>query len=289
MKKTMAAWILVLVLACVSLGAMADMPAQDRVGNPISLPETVEKIISLAPSTTEVIVDLGMADKLVAVDTYSIYVEGVPEGLPAFDMMAPDMEQIIALAPDVVFITGMSLVDGNDPFAVLADNGIVAAYINSSNSIDAILEDTLFIGQVVGNEEGAQALNDALTSQIDALRVQTDEPVAVYFEIGFPYSLGADTFINEMIEILGGKNIFADEAGYITVSDEAVIAAAPAVIFTNADWNPEAVQEILDRAGWDTIPAVADGKVYLIDGNASSRPNHRIVTALEEMAAALAE
>lgn len=289
MKRTVTAWILALVLLLVCLPALADMPTEDRAGNPIELPAQVETIISLAPSITRVIVDIGMAEKLVAVDSYSAAIEGVPEGLPAFEMMTPDMEQIIAIAPDLVLVSGMSLSGGNDPFTVLPENGICVAYIPSSGSIAAILEDTLFIGRVTGNEAAAQGLNDALEGAIERLRAQTDEPVPVFFEISFPYSLGSGTFLNEMIEILGGVNIFADQEGWITVSDEAVIAAAPEIIFTNADWAEDAVAEILARDGWESIPAVKNEKVFLIEGDASSQPNHRIVLALEEMGKAFAE
>lgn len=286
MKRTVAAWILALAILLICLPGLADMPSEDRAGNPIAIPAQVDTIVSLAPSITRVIADIGMAEKLVAIDIYSVGIEGVPEGLPAFEIMTPDLERIIALAPDLVLVSGMSLAGGDDPFAVLAENDICVAYIPSSGSIAGILQDTLFIGQAAGNEDGAQALNDTLEAAIESLRVQTDEPVPVFFEISFPYSLGSDTFLNEMIEILGGANIFADQAGWITVSDEAVIAAAPEIIFTNADWMEDPVGAILARDGWESIPAVENERVYLIEGDASSQPNHRIIIALEEMAKA---
>lgn len=285
MKKTWIIWLLALVLAIACVPATAEAPVQDRAGNAITLPETVETVISLAPSITQVIADLGMAEKLVAVDTYSAGTEGVSDALPAFDMMTPDMEQIIALAPDVVLVSGMSLVEG-DPFAQLADAGICVVFIPSSNSIAGILEDNLFIGRIVGDEAEAQGLNDALTAAIDKLRVETDEPVPVYFDIGFPYTFGAETFLNEMIEILGGRNIFADQEGWISVSEEAIIAADPEIIFTNASWEADPVAAITGKAGWEDISAVKNDRVFFIDADASSQPNHRIVLALEEMAVA---
>lgn len=290
MRKSWLSMLLALCLLLACAPAVAQTPAEDRAGNAIALPETVQTIVSLAPSITQVITDLGMADKLVAVDTYSAYLEGVPEGLPAFDMMVPDMEQLIALAPDVVLVSGMSLLEGEDPFAKLAEMGVCVAYVPSSASIDGILADTLFIGQVIGDEAGAQALNDALTNAIETYRVETDTPVPVYFEIGAEpqlYSFGTDTFLNEMIELLGGRNIFDDQEGWIVASEEAVLAADPAVIFTNEGWKDAPVEDILAREGWADIAAVANGKVFEIDGDASSQPNHRIVIALEEMAEAL--
>lgn len=289
MKRTLTAWILVLMLVLTALPALADMPTEDRAGNPIAVPETVETIISLAPSITQVLIDLDVADKIIATDTYSAGTKGLSEDLPAFDMMTPDMEQMVALAPDLVFVSGMSLADGDDPFTKLTDVGICVAYIPSSDSIDGILQDDLFIGQLVGNEEGAAALNQTLTEGIDDLRVETDAPVRVYFEISpapYLYSFGSGTFLNEMIELLGGVNVFADQEGYISVSDEAVIAADPQIIFTNVNWEPDAVGAIIARPGWEGVDAVANDAVYLVDADASSQPNHRIILALEEMAKA---
>jgi len=288
MKKTQAL-LLCLALLCVSACAMADVPARDRAGNAIAVPQTVQTIVSLAPSITRVIVDLGMGDRLVAVDMYSVGIEGLPEDLPALDAMAPDAERLIALMPDIVLASGMSLVGEGDALNMLTDLGVCVAYIPSSNSIAGIMDDILFIGQAVGNEEGSLALCDAMTAAIDALRAEASEPVPVYFEIGsMPalYSFGSDTFLDEMITLLGGRNIFGDKQGWLSVADESVIALSPAIIFTNEDWNPNAVQDIISRPGWESVDAVTKGKVFLIDGNASSQPNHRIVLALEEMAKA---
>lgn len=286
MKRVLSFWVVLVMLLCAGMSAVAETPVQDRAGNAIVVPEQVDSIIALAPSITQVLVDIGVADKLVAVDTYSADSKELPGGLPAFDMMAPDMEQMVALEPDLVLVSGMSLSDGSDPFTVLTDAGVCVAYVPSSSSIEGILEDTMFIGMLVGKEDEAQALNDTLTEGIEALRIKTDEPVPVFFEISFPYTFGSGTFLNEMIELLGGINIFAEETSWITVSDEAVIAAAPEIIFTNADWNPAAAEEILARPGWESIPAVEKGKVFLINGDTSSQPNHRIIYALEEMAEA---
>ena len=287
MKKRISTLLLALCLFLMSACALAD--TQDRAGNPIAIPDTVNTIVSLAPSITRVIVDVGLAERLVAVDTYSLGIEGVPAEVAAFDMMVPDVEQLVALFPDVVLVSSMMLVDGDDPLKTLSDLGICVAYIPSSNSIADILADVLFIGQVTGAPEAAQALCDTFTAAMDSLPAETDAPVSVYFEISsLPslYSLGSDTFLNEMITLLGGQNIFEDQTGWLVASEEAIIAANPEIIFTNEDWLEGAVDNILARAGWENISAVQNGRVYLINSDASSQPNHRIMEALEQMAEA---
>lgn len=290
MKRSIGMCLAMLLVVCVVGGALAEMPTEDRAGNPITVPEEASRIVSLAPSITQVLIDLDVADRLVAVDTYSAGTKGLPEDLDAFEMMAPDMERMVALEPDLVLVSGMSLSDGSDPFTVLTEAGICVAYIPSSDSIAGILEDTLFLGEIVGNVEGAQALCDTLTEAIARVRVETDDPLPVYFEIAPApslYSFGGGTFLSEMIEIVGGRNIFAEQAGWITVSDEQVVASDPAVIFTNVNWEEDAVGSILTRAGWESIAAVQNGDVFLIDADSSSQPNHRIIYALEEMAEAM--
>lgn len=284
--------LIVLALAAGVCPALADVPAHDRAGNAIDAPQSVRKIIALSPSVVQVVLDLGMGDRLVAVDTYSESTKALPEGVQAFDMMAPDLERIVQLAPDVVFVTGMSLVEGEDPLAKLPEYGICVAYIPSSESIEGILADTLFVGRMLGAEAAATALNKPLKDAAASMRVETDDPVPVYFEVGHEpqlYSFGAGTFLDEMIDLLGGVNILKDQPGWNAPSEETVIKAAPEIIFTNETWREDPAAEIMAREGWQQVPAVADGRVYAIDADASSQANHRVVKALEQMAEAFAE
>ena len=145
-RKTLA--LLVLAALMLAACALAEKPDTDRAGNPIALPDTVERIVCLAPSTAEILEGLGMADCLVAVDTNTAAQMESAQALPAFDMMAPDCEAIAALAPDVVFTSGMAYISG-DPYQALIDLGIAVVDIPSSSSIAAIEEDIAFIGDVV--------------------------------------------------------------------------------------------------------------------------------------------
>ena len=114
----------------------------------------------------------------------------------------------------------------------------------------------------------------------------------VYFEIGSTpslYSFGKDTFLNEMIQIIGAENIFGNEDSWISPTPESVIAANPDVILTNV---PEingisATDEIKSREGWDSLTAVKENQIYEIDKNSSSRPSQNVIKALKEMAKAI--
>ena len=267
----------------------------DRAGTQITLPAKVERIISMAPSTTEVLIDLGLADKIIAADTNTQKDGLLKQDIPYFNMMKPDAEKLIVLKPDVVFISGMSNAKGNTPFSPLIDAGICVINIPSSSSIEAVYLDIAYIAAAVKQEEKGAKIIANMKKEIEAVRkkgaaISQDKKKTVYFEIGAAphmYSLGTGTFINEMIEIIGAQNILADQKSWIAVSDEMVLAKDPDVILTNVNYIPNPIDEIMTRSGWASLKAVKGKKVFGIDTNSSSRPNHNIIKALKEMAKAV--
>ena len=270
---------------------------QDREGNEFNVPTQVNTIISTAPSNTEVLVALGLADKLVAVDKYSADVEGISEDIPKIDFRNPEAEAIIALNPDIVIASGHNKAGDEDPFALIKEAGIPVAYIPSSYSIDGIYGDIEFIASLTGTEKEGTELVNSMKKEVEAIKAIGDtitDKKNVYFEIGSGsglYTFGNETFLNELIETVGATNIFANENSWITVTPEAVIDANPDVILANTPGTNEAgktaVEDIMSREGWDTINAVKDGDVYQIDKNSSSRGSQNIIKALKEMAKAV--
>lgn len=288
LTKILSLALALLLTAC----AFAEAPTQDRAGNTISVPAEINRIISLAPATTQVIDALGLVDKIVAVDTQSpLYVEAVAE-LPQFDMMAPDVEQIAALEPDIVLTSGMSYLDGN-PFEALTGMGICVVEIPSSSSIAAVKEDIVFTADCLGQHDAGQAIVDEMQQKIDeiaAIGATIEDKKTVLFEISaLPsiYSFGSGTFLNEMIELIGAKNVFADQEGWLAVNEEDAVAANPDVVLTNVNYLDDSVAEILARPGWEAVTAVANQDVHYIDNGASSLPNQHIVDALVQMALAV--
>lgn len=270
---------------------------QDREGNEFTVPAEVNTIISTAPSNTEVLIGLGLADKLVAVDKYSADIEGVSEDLPKIDFRNPDAEAIIALNPDIVIASGHNKAGDEDPFALIKEAGIPVAYIPSSYSIDGIYGDIEFIASLTDTEKEGKELVNSMKKEVEAIKAIGDtiqDKKNVYFEIGAGsglYTFGNETFLNEMIETIGATNIFGEENSWITVTPEAVIDGNPDVILANTPGTNEsgltAIEDIVSREGWDTITAVKNGDVYQIDKNSSSRASQNIIKALKEMAKAV--
>ena len=215
-----------------------EVPAKDRAGNDIKVPEKVEKIVSMAPSTTQVLIDLGLGDKVVGIDTNSAaYAGKLKADVAQFDMMSPDNEAIAALNPDIVFTSGMSSVGGTSPFQSLVDSGVCVADIPSPSSIEGICEDLEFIGACVGKGPESLALSKGLTAFMAGVEevgksVSEDEQKTVMVMMNVPsadyptvYTFGKGTYMNEMLEAVGAKNVFADQEGWLAVSVEEAIDA----------------------------------------------------------------
>lgn len=265
------------------------LPDTDRSGNPITLPDQVDRIISMAPSVTQTLLDLGLEDKLVAVDTYSAMYFGL-EDLPTFDMMEPDTEQMAVLGADLIFTTGMSASAGADPFKPLRDIGVCVADIPSASGMDAMLEDTRFIAACVGAQEKCEDLIAQFQEELEQLSdigAGIQEKKRVEVEIASApdiYTAGSGTFIQEMLTTIGAENIFADQEGYLSVTEEAVVTLNPDVILTMVDYVDDPVAEILGRTGWQNVTAVKNKEVYLVNTNAVSLPNLHVIDGMKQMA-----
>lgn len=296
MKKRIISIILcmVLIFAVGCSSTETEKTVTDREGNEVTIPTKIERIVSTAPSNTEVLVDLGVADKLVCVDNYSEGIEGLNKDVEKMDFSAPDAEAIIGLEPDIIIASGYNKSgSGDDPFKAVSDAGISVVYIPSSNSINGIYKDIEFLASIVNAEDEGQKIISNMKKEISEIAEKgktIKDKKTVYFEIGPAptlYSIGKDTFVNEMISLIGAENIFKDEESWISPTEESVLDANPDVILTNVNYVDDPVSEIIGRKGWDSITAVKNKDVYFIDANSSSRPTPNIIKALKEMAKAI--
>ena len=272
----------------------AAKPVKDRAGNDITVPDTVEKIIVLAPSSAQVICELGLTDKIIACDTQTpSYTTGLKEGIPQFDLMQPDMEKLLSLKPDIVFASGLSSLGGADTFKPLRDAGICVADIPSSNSIADVKKDVEFVADCVGKSAEGKKLTADMQTDIDeiaAIGKTIADKKSVLFEIASApniFSFGKGVFLHEMIELIGATNVLSDQESWIAVTEEAAVSANPDVILTNVNYEPDPVGDIKKLKGWKNVTAVKNNAVYYIDNGASSLPNHHIVDALRQMAKAV--
>lgn len=294
MKKILALIMTLSIFVLSGCSSQTDRMVTDREGTEVNIPTKIEKIISTAPSNTEVLMALGLGDKLVAIDKYSTDIEGINTELPQIDFSNPDAETIIGLEPDIVIASGHNKTGSvEDPFKAISESGIPVVYIPSSDSIDGIYKDIEFIANVVNERSKGKEIVDDMKAQVEEIKAIGDtitDKKSVYFEISpAPYlsSFGKSTFLNEMIEIIGAKNIFENEEGWVSPTAEAIIDANSDVIITNAGYMENPTEEIKSRDAWENINAIKNNEVYLVDKNASSRPSQNVIKALEQMAKAV--
>jgi iron complex transport system substrate-binding protein len=252
------------------------------------------RIVSTAPSNTEIIVDLGLGERIIAADKYSLEIPGVSAAAPEIDFFYPDPEALVNLDPDIVIASEHnSFGAGEDPFKLLSEMGIRVLYIPTSRSIAAVRRDIMNIASGLGVPERGESLIREMDREIEAVAALgrgITRKKTVYFEISpfpNPVSMGRETFLNEMLEIAGAQNIFADTTGWIAPSAEAILERNPEVILTNVNFIDDPLGEIKSRRGFADTIAVRNGAVYRIDTDSSSRPTRRLTLALGQIARAV--
>lgn len=290
--KRLLCLLVALMLVCAS-AALADAPSMDREGNEIALPNPVERLISLAPACTQVVMDLNLTDRLIAVDSYSASYWPELASLPQFDMFAPDAEQLAALEPDLILLSSLSSFSGGDALDALRKTGVCLAAIPSSDSIAGAEDDVRFIAACLGASDAGEALVAEMEKTISAvseIATGLTEKKTVFFEISalpYLYSAGAHTYLDELITLCGAVNVLGDQEGWLPVEAEAAVALNPDVILTNVNYLDDPVGEILSREGWGEVAAVKNQAVFYIDNLTSSLPNNHIVDALVSIAQAV--
>ena len=207
--------------------------------------------------------------------------------------MNPDAESITLLQPDIIFGTGMTKSDGTDPFAPMVEMGAFVTVVPTPSNIQGIIEDIEFIGKVTKTEDKAKEIidnyNKELNEIVNKIKESNQETnIPVYFEAaGENWTFGNDVFLNDMLELLGAKNIFSEEIGWNEASAEQVIEKNPVVILTNTEYIEDPIGAIKSREGWEVIDAIKNDRVYFISSNPSKRANENSIIAFKEMAKAL--
>ena len=271
-----------------------------------------ERIVSLSPSQTEIVYDLGLEDELVGWSKYDCYPPEVQERegwLPydeyAFVSIEDELEKDVAVVSHFTRVN-YELIRELDPTMILAIDPIQKAIADSLRSLGynvlyfhpETLDEVWAMINEIGEEAGVGARAKRLTreakEEIDKIREITDglPKIKVYFEINHrgPYVLGSGSPMDQILDIAGGKNIFRDVEGIAFKADpEAIIERDPDVILTplwpHAGRNEvTTIREIVTRPGFEKITAVKNDRVYHYDSSLMKCPSLRQITAIKKMA-----
>ncbi|MFB7640612.1 ABC transporter substrate-binding protein [Peribacillus butanolivorans] len=256
----------------------------DDTGKKIKFDKVPETVVSLQPSNTEILFELGLGDKVVGVTDFDNYPEETKDIEHVSDSVNINAEKIISLKPDAIIAY---TIGDETTMKPLEDAGIPVFIIKSATNFDDVYGDIGQIAEVMGVAEKGEELVKEIQNQISSVekKIETlDEKEQTYFEISPApeiYTTGSETFQQEILKTAGIENIFADQKGWVKVSDEEIVKRNPNAIITTATYADDAVDEIKSRKGWEDINAVKNDQVYLLDENIMSRPGPRIGEAVE--------
>lgn len=254
----------------------------DMTGREITLEEPATKIVALTPADCEILYAIGAGNTLVGRGEYCNIPAEVMD-IPAVQSGAEtNIEQIIALKPQVLLMTAMAQTE--EQIQQLENAGIHVV-VSDAQDIDGVYTAIEMIGTLLGkNEEAATVINDmkATFSEVTE-QAKGDGTETVYFEVSpLEYGLwtaGADTFMDEIATMLGLKNCFSDVSGWGEISEEQVLERNPDYIVTIQMYfgeGPTPTEEILSRAGWENVAAVANNKILNLQNDELSRPGPRL-------------
>ena len=253
----------------------------DDLGRSVTIPVKVSRIVSLAPNLTENIFAVGAGERLVGITTFCNYPEQAKEIAKIGDTMTPNMETIVALKPDIVFVSTASQIEAFTK--TLAENGI-AVYVTNPTSLDGVMDDLKKLGDICGTSEQANQVAAELKRRIGDVwrKFELEERTRVFVQISKEplFTIGKQSFLNGLLVKAGAQSVTSDvETAYPKLSKETASALNPeAIILSESDDNREP-NEVFKNS-----PAVKSGRVFKVNADLLSRPGPRLVDALEQIA-----
>lgn len=299
--KRLASFCLTTALALSACSAVPSQPTATVVA-PMSQPEATpqaagpvsgaKRIVSLAPSNTEILFALGAESQMVGRDSFSDYpaeaarIQDIGGGL-----MALNMELIVSVKPDLVLASPLT---PSEQIADLENLGLTVYVVPNPTSFDGLYENLRTVAGFAGREAEAEALVAALQTRVAAVTEQaalaSARPV-VYYELdatdpNAPYTSGPGTFVDLLIKSAGGENFGAGlGAEWVQVSVEELLSRQPDVIVLgDYTYGGVTAEQVRARAGWEALTAVQENRIFTFDDNLVSRPGPRLVDGLEAMA-----
>ncbi len=261
----------------------------DMLGREITLEQPATRVVALTPSDCEILFAIGAGDTLVGRGEYCDYPAAVLD-IPAVQSGAEtNIEEILALEPQLLIMSAMSQTE--EQAAQLEAAG-VQVVISDAQDIAGVYTAIEMIGKLMGRDESAAEVIDNMKAIFAEIEEKStgDGSKTIYFEVS-PleyglYTAGAHTFMDEVANMLGVKNCFADVEGWGAISEEQVLKRNPDYIMTITMYygeGPTPEEEILGRAGWENVTAVKNKAILNLVDNELSRPAPRLADGARKL------
>jgi iron complex transport system substrate-binding protein len=289
-KKLVSLFLAVLMVFSISasLAEGSAVTVTDMHDREITLTEPATRIVVMQPSDCEILCAIGCEDTIVGRGQYVDYPASVLEVPVVQSGAETNVEEILALNPQVVLMNDMA--QSEEQVKQLEENG-VKVVVSSATDIEGVYYAIRMIGKLMGKEENAEAVIADMQATFDEIKANSkSEGKTVYFEVS-PlqwglWTAGKGTFMDELAEICGLTNAFADLNDWASISEEQVLARDPDYIVTITMYygeGPTPVEEIVSREGWGDLKAVKNGNILNAESNAISRPGPRLKDAAIEL------
>jgi iron complex transport system substrate-binding protein len=259
----------------------------DDAGRQVTIERSPTRIVSIAPSNTEMLFALGLEERIAGVDSYSTYPPEAALKPQVGSYLEPDLERVVAAEPDLILATEAHL---GTVLPELDALGLPTVVIEPTD-LDEVFSGMLLVGTIADMSSRAQQVVCGLQARVDAVTdaVAGAPRPRVFFELSPDlYTAGPGSYVDDLISRAGGDNVAAGAAElWPQLSAEAVVAADPEVILLadhEAGITPE---QVAARPGWQGMSAVEQGRIVSVTSDLVARPGPRVVDGLEEIAAAL--
>ena len=260
----------------------------DEAGRRVRLPLKIERIVSLAPSLTEIVYAVGAGDRLVGRTRYCDYppeAKNIPE---IGDTTTPSIERIIAQKPQIVLVSTASQLEA---FTKQLDQQQIAVYVTNPRSLDDVFRSMATLGDFFGTHDQAEKVVNDLRRRADAVTtaVGAAKPVKVFYQVSDEplYTIGRESYLTDLVRRAGGVSVTADVPNaFPRFSDEAALAARPEAIILPTGGSMGTANSTV-AAALKNSPAVLSDRVYKINEDHLQRPGPRLVDGLEEIARVL--
>ena len=261
----------------------------DMMGRQVNLSKPASKVVVLTASDCEIIFALGAGNTVIARGEFCNYPEEALEITQVSSGSETNIEQIISLQPEVVIMNSMA--QTTEQVDALENAGIKVV-MNDAKTIEEVYTSIEIVGKVVGKESEATNMIDGMKKGFEEIvaSAEKDSEKTVYFEVSpLEYGLwtaGKGTFMDEIANMLGVTNIFADVNGWAEISQEQVIERNPdyiVTIYMGIEGQKPPTEEIMSRKGWENVEAVLNGNVQTVNSDEISRPGPRLVDAAKAL------
>jgi len=268
---------------------------KDALNDKVVIKEKPKKIISLIPSNTEIVYALDRGDAIVGVTDFDNYPEEAMSK-EKIGGMEFNVEKMISLKPDLVFAHESTADNAAAGLQQLRDAGIAVVVVNDAQKFDGVYTSIEMIGQAIGEQEKAAELVDDMKNRFAELKkqaaaIKADQQKTVFVEVSPApeiYAAGKNTFIDEMLVLIGAKNAIGDMDGWPKVDQEAIVERNPDVVVTTYGYYSEKpVEQVLGRQGWKNVKAVKDQQVFDVHSDLVTRSGPRLAEGAEELAKAI--